>query len=162
MAVQTSYGVDRVIAYAGMLADASSCRKITKIAGAATSFGLGVAQRETQTDGVEEAAPPTTDDDVLEHFRGIALKDETRLNGDGYEANDPMCLLTNGAVWVPVEESVDVDGAVYCRHTASGENTVLGKFRSDSDTNTAAQVPGARYVKMNADADLALVEINLP
>ncbi len=163
MAVQTSYGLDLVIAFAGMLANATDCTKVTKIATAATSFGLGCTMRETETDGPEEAAPPTSEDDVTDHFRGIAIKDETRLSGDGYEVGDPLCLVTRGQVWVPVEETVSPDDPVYCRFEAgAGPLTVLGKFRKDADTDKAAQVPGARYLKMNAAASLALVEINLP
>jgi hypothetical protein len=162
MATQTSFSIAPALAYAGMVADESPAVRWTRLAAASIGFGIGACKRSTQADDSDECAGPTQATDVTARFRGITLRDETRKNGTGYESGDPVVLLRRGLVWVEVEGAVTEDGDVYCRHTANGGNTVLGKFRADADTTNAALVPSAKFRSTTAGAGLALIELNLP
>lgn len=166
MTVQTSFSVDKVRAYAGMLADNGDKDTFTKIASSAVPFGFGVVKRAAQADTVEQAGVPTATADVTARARGIAIKDETRRGPQaglvgGYEALDPMTLLKRGRIWVPVEAAVTQDGAAFCRF-AAGTFAALGAWRADADTATAVAFPTAVFRTSTTGAGFAIVEVNLP
>ncbi len=61
-------------------------------------------------------------------------------------------VLRKGRIWVATEEAVAIGDDVFFRHTASGGNTVIGRFRTDADgvaevdTLTPAAVNDTDYV----------------
>lgn len=42
-------------------------------------------------------------------------------------------VLRRGRIWVATEEAIAITDGVFFRHTASGGNTVIGRFRTDLD-----------------------------
>lgn len=167
MTVQTSFTVDKTRAYAGMLADASHCDTITKIATSAVPFGYGVVKRASPADGVEQAGVPTATADVTARPRGVAVKDESRKgpqsgNVGGYEIGDPMTLLKKGKIWVPVEGAVAQDGSAFCRFADGAGGTAEGAWRADADTATAVAFPTAVFRTATGAAGFAILEVNLP
>lgn len=80
----------------------------------------------------------------------------------GYATNKDASILTKGCIAVAVEEAVSEGQPVFCRFGASGGNTVLGRFRNDSDSDTCMQVPNARWQKGTTGAGIAVLELNLP
>lgn len=164
--VQTTYSVNKVAGYPGLVVDAVDTVRASKAAAAAVNFGTFVCRRTAPADAVEQCANPAATADVTARPRGIALKDETRRNSTGgfpggYAVDDQVVYLRKGRVWVNVEAAVTQDGAVFVRF-AAGTFTQLGAFRGDADTATAVALPGATYLTSTAGAGLAVVEINIP
>jgi len=75
-----------------------------------------------------------------------------------YADREPLTRITQGRVWVDVEDAVSDGDGVFVRFQAG----ILGAFRSDTDTGDAVQLPGAVYRSDTAGAGLAVVEINSP
>jgi hypothetical protein len=159
--VQTSYVVDKVLGYPGTVADSVDTVRESKAAAAAVNFGTFVCRRASPADAVEQCANPAATADVTARGRGIALRDETRKNTQGYVTDDQVVYLRKGRVIVAVEAAVTQDAAVFVRF-AAGTGTQLGAFRGDADTATAVALPGAIFKTSTAGAGLAIVEINLP
>jgi hypothetical protein len=161
MTVQSSFSIDKVLGYPGLIADTMPSNvSDSKLAAAATGFGLAVCRRASPADPVSSAAPPNATADVSARLQGIALRDETRKNTTGYETNDPMRVLRRGRVWVNVEGSVTADAQAFVRFASGAGGTVLGSFRADADTATAVAAPGCYF--RTSGTGLQLVEINLP
>lgn len=105
---------------------------------------------------------------VLNVLQGVVERVHSVVNavnaGEGVAAGQAFSAVTKGRIWVEVEEAITADtDQVWIRHTASGSNTALGRFRNDSDSNTCFRVPqGARWRKGSSGAGLALLELNLP
>ncbi len=105
---------------------------------------------------------------VLNTFLGVSERVHSVVNtttpGEGVAAGQAFSAVTKGRIWVEVEEAVVADtDQVWCRHTASGSNTALGRFRNDGDSNTCFRISsGAKYRKGSSGAGLALLELNLP
>jgi hypothetical protein len=83
-----------------------------------------------------------------------------QLGTTGIKPKNMMSVLNRGRVWVQVEDAVAVGGRCFVRHTASGGNTQLGKFRSNADTATAIEWKGARYLTAASGGGLAMVEVD--
>jgi hypothetical protein len=167
MTVQTSFSVDKVRAYAGMIADAGDKDTGNKIATSAVPFGCGVVKRAAPADTVEQCGVPTATADVTARPRGIAVKDESRRGPQsgfpgGYELGDSVTYVKRGRVWVAVEGAVAQDSSAFCRFAAGGGGTVLGAWRADADTATAVAFPTAVFRTSTTGAGFAIVEVNLP
>jgi len=102
---------------------------------------------------------------------GLALRIQNKMNlysqagSDGaspYYEGDCVSMLTKGRAYVKVEDVVNSDDAVYCRFKANGGNTLLGSFRSDSDSGTCFEVVGAVWRVGASAGGLATLEINQP
>ena len=70
-----------------------------------------------------------------------------------------LSVLYQGAIWVEVEEAVNEGDSVFFRHTASGVNTEIGRFRTDADTATADQITGAKFASRTTGPGLAILEL---
>jgi Ni,Fe-hydrogenase III small subunit len=118
--------------------------------GAAIPVGIGVAYK---SEGKAELFDLGTDE-----LAGIVMNDFARvpdgLTGDnGIQAGAMMTVLEEGTAYVHCEQSVTPADPVYCRHTSDGgSNTVLGKFRKDSDSGRARLVKGARFVSAGSSS----------
>lgn len=112
--------------------------------GSATPAGIGVAYK---SEGVCEFFDAPSDT-----IAGIVMNDMVQdpddLTGIEYAADGAMIsVLEEGAAYVHVEQTVTPADSVYCRHTSDGaSNTILGKFRKDSDSGKARLVKGARFI----------------
>src|SRR6188768_367666 len=100
MSVQTSYNINPVAAYPGLIANNMVGKYAeTRFAAAVVNFGTFVVQRASPADGVDQGANPAATADVTARLRGVAVHDETCRNGYGYELNRPMKLLRKGFIW---------------------------------------------------------------
>lgn len=82
--------------------------------------------------------------------------------GYTYQIGDTVEIVKRGQVWVTVEEAVSPADDVYVRHTANGDNTQRGAFRTSSDSSNAALLAGARFLTTAAAGSVALLDLNLP
>lgn len=107
---------------------------LARVVDANINAGLGVVSGATKGKTVKA---PASAAEVRNLFEGVLLdpefKNEIGAAAD-YLAGQQASVLEEGYVWVPVEAAVAVGDLVCCRHTSDGDaNTVLGKFRKDSD-----------------------------
>lgn len=81
--------------------------------------------------------------------------------GEGVAPGKTFNVVDRGLIWVETEVTVSVGDQLFFRHTASGANTALGRFRITSDTNTCLPIPRdrARVIKGCTGAGLALIEV---
>lgn len=118
-----------------------------------------------QGSAVNAAILPST---TTKDFIGVCLRTYVYENaqtpqGDfGYADKQMFDVLTQGDIWVEVEEAVAPGDPVFFRHEASGSNTIVGKFRKSADTNTATQITAARWTTKTTGAGIATLQINLP
>ncbi len=94
---------------------------------------------------------------------GITVRNHEHENGDGegYQVDDQVECVSQGVVFVKVEEAVDISDDVYVRHTASSTEE-LGVFRTDADGSDAAQLSNARFLESGSAGDIIRLQINLP
>lgn len=125
------------------------------------AYGRAVVQGTT-SDAI--ILPTTTAKDFIGvSYRCYAYENAETPQGDfGYAPGLEIDILTQGDIWVEVEEAVAPGDPVFFRHQASGANTIVGKFRKSADTATATQVNAARWVSSTPGAGLAVLTINLP
>lgn len=172
-AVQTTYLINPVAAFPGLVADQRDAVYETRFAAAQINFGTAVVQRASPADGVDQCANPAATADVTARFRGIAVHDETRRNGYGYELNAPVKYMRRGLIWMVAEEAIAQDTAPFIRFV-TGTFTTLGALRSDADTAKAVQLTAypnqlvvrsavqPSYIGGGVTQLCVLVEINLP
>lgn len=173
-AVQTSYNINPVAAYPGMVANNMLGKYAeTRFAAAQVNFGTFVVQRAAPADGVDQGANPAATADVTARLRGVAVHDETTRNGYGYELNRPMKLLRKGFIWVVADGAIAQDTVPFIRF-AAGTGTQLGAVRADADTATAVQPASYPnqvivrsavqpvYIGNGVTQLCCLVELNLP
>ena len=164
MTIQTSFSVDHVIAYPGMIADQIDKTVISKVTTVQVPFGSFVTRGAAGA--VESCALPVATADVTARPWGVAVKDQTHrgTNNLDNEVNDVVAILRKGRVWVTVEGAVTAQSAAFVRFAAGGGGSILGLFRADADTATAVSpLNGAcQFLTSTAGAGLALLEINLP
>jgi hypothetical protein len=138
---QTSYTEVPDPAFSGMLYDISEHTVDSKVndEGAALPFGVGVTQGSS---GELVESPDASGDKIV----GIVLH-EHGLNPIGMPASptdagvqdgERFSMMTKGRCYVKVEEDVEVNDPVFCRHTVNGGNTQLGRFRASVDVVSAA------------------------
>lgn len=124
------------------------------------------------TSNDDDCKLPTTGNDITSVLKPLGI---TRSNvardpnfpsggtaGFTYQIGDSVEIVSRGRVWVTVEEAVSPSDDVYVRHTANGDNTQRGAFRTSSDSSNAALLAGARYLTTASANGVALVDLNLP
>jgi hypothetical protein len=164
MTIQSSFSVDHVTAFPGMLADCTDKVVISKITTVLVPFGSFVCRGAAGV--VESCALPVATGDVTARPWGVAIKDQTHRGSNNLdnEVNDIVSIVRKGRVWVTVEGAVTAQSDAFIRFAAGGGGSVLGLFRADADTATAvALLNGAgKFLTSTTGAGLALLEINLP
>jgi hypothetical protein len=75
----------------------------------------------------------------------------------GYPSKESVLMLVEGDILVRAEEDILHDDAVFFRHTASGANTVLGRFRNDANTATCDELPNASFFPLYDRVDSAVI-----
>lgn len=102
-----------------------------------------------------------------EDFQGVAVYDETLVPNTipsqnqtaEYHDRDVVSVLRKGAIQVVTEDACSWGAPAYVRVAASGANTQIGAFRSDSDSGNAVAVPGGEFGKDSAIGGLNVLEI---
>lgn len=94
---------------------------------------------------------------------GITVRNNTVENdaGAGYAIYDEMEVVTQGVIYVLLEDTVTTASSVYVRFVA-GAGEELGRFRGDADTADAAILPNARFLDGGVAGELVRLEINMP
>lgn len=101
---------------------------------------------------------------------GVLIQDHTHpqatpIANGGVPSNAMASIVSQGEVWVQVEQAVTPSSPVFARFNAAGAtgtNPAVGRFRIDADTARAVAVPNARFLTSAAAGGLALLELNLP
>jgi hypothetical protein len=113
---------------------------LTRVVDANVNKGLGVTGGATAG---KSCKVPTTEAEA-KALLGVLLDPEFKNDVNAaadYLAGDQASILEEGYIWVPVEAAVAVDDKVCVRITSDGgDNTVLGKFRSNSDYPAGGRV----------------------
>jgi hypothetical protein len=157
--VQTSYGFDMAVAFAGQLANNQNYRAVSGNLEGALNIPFGVGLKKGAAD--DGYATPTLVGDLIE---GIAVHthalDTIGLSGlspatAGIQPKEMFTVLRSGEIYVLVEEAVVAHGPVYCRYAAGAGGTILGSFRTSADTATAGLVKGAKYLTSAAAGGIA-------
>jgi hypothetical protein len=159
---QLTYDYSMPAGYPGLRADTDNYRARTYIAAAALAYGLGVVLGA----GGKAALPGASTD----KFLGVVMHEgREKAQGTGtsqFAAGDPLAVMSQGPVFVKVEEAVADGDPVFVRFAANGANTTLGAFRKSADNPgagaTAVQVPQAVYRSAASAGGLAVLELNLP
>ncbi len=86
-------------------------------------------------------------------FRGIALKEQNLVTGQGIEIGRPVSCQRKGRVFVTVTEAVAIDDAAYANVANPGKWC---------KTSTSNLVTGGTFRSAAAANGVAIVEINLP
>jgi hypothetical protein len=157
---QTTFDVLADLGLPGDPYDLGPMHRISKIAAAAVGdFGLLVVR--AAADDAEECRLPDATGSITSRCWGVAMRDHTRLPGTAYEAGDPVLIGRKGRFFVQTEEEMVPGDAVFARFTVESPDLVLGKFRTDADTDKAVAVPTAVVYKA-VSATMCVIEINLP
>lgn len=127
--------------------------------------GEGFTVRETDSN----IAVAATTANVGLRLVGVAERIHSGVDAtaaaEGYQPFSEMTAIYQGEVWVEVEHAVAVDDIAYIRHTSGTGGTVVGKFRKDSDTNTAMKSTSmgstVRFASATTGSGLARVKLNM-
>jgi hypothetical protein len=157
---QTSISASMPVAYSGMLADASPKSTLTRFneeASAEIPFGSGVIQGS----GADGALLPVDENSAV---LGIALHShayhEDDLGDDGLVADATFTVLTQGRVYVQVEDAVVPGDRGWCRAVTAGAE-VAGAWRgTDDGTDTIDCTKQTKFVTAASAAGFAVLEVN--
>ncbi len=161
---QTAYNMMGPESISGMLDDASGSPKnivtrnnpLVEI-----PFGRAVAKIAGDDDGIKlpDGGAVTLEGVCLE---SRALPEGSATLDSAWPVKSAVPILRRGRVRVYVEEAVTPADDVYVRHTANGQLTQLGAFRTDNDGGNALAFAAAKYVKSAGAGEIATVDVNLP
>ena len=151
-AVQTAVAVKPAVGAPGLEYDISGSDVVTWIATVAIPFGVLVYE---SAEG--KAALPTATGNVTGGRCGIALWDNSKASGVGYEVGDPVRVLVRGRVWVLTEEQLTFGDTLFARF-AAGTGTQKGAFRNDADTTTCSTPPNMK-LELGGTASMACIAV---
>lgn len=156
---QTDYAVNQGIGFAGMLADVSFKRVASGLNKHTSPLPFGIAVKRGAAEG--EFLPLSANTDRVE---GIVLHshdyDQRDLVGEqGVPVGSPMSVLTEGVVYVKVEDAVTAGGSVFARAVATAVQQA-GALRGTADGNNTVAVKGAKYRRGAAAGGIAEVEFS--
>lgn len=159
---QTTHTVAQSVAFAGMLGDSSLIKQgdsyVNGEASAEIPFGVVVKQGTLDNEAVKLTSTADVLLGVVLHSHSYAKPEEV---GDiGIKPNVQMTVLSQGRMWVQVEEAVTPASNVLVRAVATGDE-VAGAFRDTADASDCIDISGfARYLTSAGAAGLALVEFD--
>ena len=155
--------VEQSRALIGMKSDLGKDRVMSYAAEGAVKFSRFVS---VGTDKELQGKLPVAALDItsIKAKRGVALQEHSHENPQNgldpqYLDKTPMSILTQGGVYVEVEEAVTVDDDVFVRYADGGGGTEKGIFRTDADTATAAALANARFLRDSETIDGKLVAL---
>lgn len=148
--------------FAGQLADAQNPKDVLTSLAVAAAVVIGNLVVTDAPNGDDAARLPASALDITNLVKGIALHAHSQENtiaaSPSWPINAAFPTLTNGRVYVAVEDAVDAGQPVFARFQGGNE----GGFRSDVDGANAVQVPKAVFRSTTTGAGIAVVELNLP
>jgi len=170
------------VARAGLVADSGIVQDtISRLAEDAAGNAAGTFL-VPGTDAEAQAIAPTTAAEITDgDGLGVLMYDASKMPattaaalaaGNEYDVEDMLPLNGSGRIWVLVDPAAAVvaNTPAFVRYAAGAGGTVLGAFRSDVDTASAAALPNAVFRSAHRDVDfdqagvqrVALVQLNLP
>jgi hypothetical protein len=179
--MQTVHAIDMPGARAGLVADSATVRDvISRLCEDAAGAAAGTLQVPGTTAETQAKAPSTavsiTDGDGL----GVVMYDASKAPattaaalaaGNEYDTKQTLPLVAKGRIWVRCDPAATIvaNTPAFVRFVAGAGGTVLGRFRQDVDTASAAALPNAVFRSAHRDVvfqaetqRIALVEIDLP
>lgn len=153
MAGITSYPLTPGTGFAGQIADEAPRYVRSAVNKEAAAIPFGLAFKRGAADG--EVLLPTAGTDKIVGI-GVHRHDVNTIGSTGWAADagipagDRFDLLSEGVVYVKVEEAVVENDQAYVRFAAGAGGTQKGAFRKSADTATAVAVKGARYLASGA------------
>ena len=164
---QLVYQQDPDLAIEGGMADISLDREIrSAVVKVDVGFGLFITYAAGAVDDrTPHAVLPTTALEITDPTAlGFALADTT-LPGPlapaaavGWETDSVCRYMRSGCLWVLPEVAVSYGDPVFVRFAAGAGGADLGRTRTDADTASAAQLPGAFFKSTTSAAGLAVIE----
>lgn len=179
---QTTHAIDMPVARAGLFADSALMRDvISKLCEDAAGAGAGTFVAPG-TDAENQAVVPTTAAEITDGDGwGVVMYDASKepaktaaavAAGNEYDIEDMLPVADKGRIWVRCDDAAVIvaNTPAFVRFAAGAGGTVLGRFREDADTASAAALPNAVFRSSHRDVDfdqagtqrIALVEILLP
>jgi len=153
---QTTYNEAPARSFAGLIADTSVPYVDSRANEEVTSVPFGIMMA-AGTDPEKQTLLPAAVTDVM---LGVLVHKHTQER-TGLDAGATGDIMTQGHVWVVVEEAVTPADDVFVRCVSTGAEQ-SGAFRTDADGTDAVQVTSARFVSSTSGAGLAILAINLP
>ena len=159
MAISGGYTINHAAAMAGMVADGqllNSVSKLNKSSSVYIPYGAGVV-----TDG-EDGAKLPVDASTAAQFNGIVKYELNRAHADGTSGAVPlydMTVVTHGAVWAYVLDTVAKDAPVYLRVGATGNSKFSGIV--GTGVTLGVLVAGAKFLTGGDAGDLVKISLGL-
>lgn len=158
MAVIGGNTIDHGKAYAGMVADGELVNAVSRLNKGTVSipFGKGVV-----TDGEDGAKLPLPASTAAQ-FNGVVKYELNRAHRDGSFGGIPgydMTVVTTGAVWVKVLDTVAKDAPVYLRVGATGAGDFSGIVGA-ADT-LGVLIPNAKFTSGGVAGGLAKIALTI-
>ncbi len=154
MAGITSYPLTPGTGFAGQIADECPVRYIRSARNKeAVALPFGLAFKRGAADG--EVLLPTAGTDKIVGI-GVHRHDVNTIGSSAWAAtagipvDDRFDLLSEGVVYVVVEEAVVENDPCFVRYATGSGGSQKGAFRKSADTATAVQVKGARFLASGA------------
>ena len=163
---QTSYALTMSTAYEGGRASSEDAKILPGLNKDVIElpFGRAVVLGSTTGLGPNDVMPVIAPVDANSVLIGVAMHSHAHdpNNTNGVPVGDMLNVITEGDVWVQVEQAVVPGDAVYFRHTvASGTGTsiALGRFRKDADTAKATQIVNAKWLGKAAAGEIVALRL---
>lgn len=164
---QTSYTRSFPGQYSGQLADSGNKRIESFQNGnaAAMPAGIAVARKSSDPANQMDLLAAATDSvlgvTVLDYARSPDYP-STLTGSDAIQSGGSANVLTEGAIFVQVEQDVATTDQVFTRVTSDGgSNTQCGRFRKDADSGRAVLLHGARWLTAGTSGGNAQVMIDM-
>lgn len=156
MPITTDYSLFHDPGFEGQRVDLQLTNVFTKSCELAAGINEGRAVVQGTADG-QATLPSATGQELLGFTNLTSAGQATGTDVHLYQQYKSMNVTNVGPMWLFTENSVTPGDKVYFRHTALGGNTVIGRVRSDADTNTCDQIEGATFRTTTAAGEMAIV-----
>lgn len=131
--------------------------------------GVAVCMDETSSHDQAVRLPTASADITGFRFLGVVLNDLAKEAYGGqannrkqtYHFNTELPVLSDGEVWVVVEEAVAKGDQAFVRYASGSGGSQLGAFRKSADTATAAAAARCVYESAAAAGGLARLRVQL-
>lgn len=152
--VQTAVSLYAGSRYVGQI-DTLQINNTTDAVLETAAVGVGLAVARGSADGIVKPFNASDAD-----FAGVIVRKHTQTNtyndntAPDYEVGNTPSILNFGYIVVEAESTVAKGDDVYIRYAAGAGGTVLGSFRNDADTASAALVAGLVFAESANAGDM--------
>ena len=158
MTVQTTYAIDHNEAYAGMKADQQVNNTVSKLNKSAANIEFGKA---IASDGEDGGKLPLAV--AANTFVGVAMRELNRAIADGDALgavpDRDFTVITHGAVWVTVLDTVAKDDPVYMRVGATDTGDFSGIV--GAGVTLGVLLPNVKFLTGGDAGDLVKISIGV-